>query len=107
MKVEWYDRAKLALKARNVRYVDLMSALGVETAGAVGHYLNGRREPTVKQLKAIAKAAGLSLDEMTGSDPRFVNDDIEKRAIDALRNIASEEERIMALKFLESLSNSP
>ena len=99
----WYDKARAGLKARGVRYIDLATRLGC-TEGAVGHYLRGRREPSVETLRIIAEAAGLSLSEMVGDDPRFVAESSEVRLIDAFRSLP-EEKRQTILSLVESLTN--
>lgn len=88
----WYEKARLALKAKGIRYLDLAAVLGC-TEGAVGHYLRGRREPTVDTLRIIAEQAGLSLSEMVGDDPRFIADPDEKRLIDTFRGLSDEQRR--------------
>jgi transcriptional regulator with XRE-family HTH domain len=88
----WYEKARLALKAKGIRYIDLAAVLGC-TEGAVGHYLRGRREPTVETLRTIAEQAGLSLSEMVGDDPRFIGDADEKQLIDIYRKLGDEKRR--------------
>ena len=55
--------AKLGLKQ-----ADLTDALGVKTRGAVGHYLAGRREPSIEQLAALAAKLQISLGDLVGTD---------------------------------------
>ena len=85
----WYEKARLAIKAKGIRYIDIAAVLGC-TEGAVGHYLRGRREPTVETLRIIAEQAGLSLSDMVGDDPRFIADADEKSLIDAFRGLDAE-----------------
>jgi len=40
---------------------DLSIALGQSTRAAVGHYFTGRSEPSISQLRIIAKRLGVSL----------------------------------------------
>ncbi|BBL75984.1 hypothetical protein MishRS11D_30820 [Methylomagnum ishizawai] len=47
---------------------DLVPLLGVKTRGAVGHYLTGRRDPSVAQLKALSKTLKMSLDILMFGD---------------------------------------
>lgn len=51
----WHSRAKERMKEVGVTQEGLKKALGVTTRGAVGHYLSGRREPSIEQLIALAK----------------------------------------------------
>jgi transcriptional regulator with XRE-family HTH domain len=99
----WYEKARLALKAKGIRYLDLAAVIGC-TEGAVGHYLRGRREPTVETLRIIAEQAGLSLSDMVGDDPRFIADADEKSLIDAFRKLDAEK-RHSLLTLAKALKN--
>ena len=61
---KWYDRAKRRMREIKVTQEALVKPLSVETRGAVGHYLSGRRDPTPDQLIALAQALRMSLDEL-------------------------------------------
>lgn len=97
----WYKKARDALKRRGVRYIDLAVVLGC-TEGAVGHYLNGRREPSVETLRTIAEQAGLALSEMVGDDPRFIADEHEKQLIDVFRQLPADKQTHL-LALIDSL----
>ena len=99
----WYEKARLAIKAKGIRYIDIAAVLGC-TEGAVGHYLRGRREPTVETLRIIAEQAGLSLSDMVGDDPRFIADADEKSLIDAFRKLDAEK-RHSLLTLAKALKN--
>lgn len=60
--MRWNDRVKCLLKQRGMTQNSLISILKVNTQGAVGHYLNGRREPSYDQLVALADALGCTTD---------------------------------------------
>ena len=62
--MNWTDRVKAELKAKNLKQDDLILVMGVKTRGAVGHYLNKRREPSTKQLNDVADFLGLKFDWM-------------------------------------------
>lgn len=67
----WYERAKKRMSELNppVTQEDLKNPLGVETRGAVGHYLTGRRHPSPQQLLALANRLRVSVDWLlTGED---------------------------------------
>jgi len=66
----WYERAKRIMQAKGITQADLMQTLRVTSRGAVGHYLNGRRDPSPDQMAALAKALGVSMDELFGRAPR-------------------------------------
>ena len=54
-----------ARKASGLTQKELAAKSGVDEA-AISHYENARREPTIKNLHAIADALGVSLDSLTG-----------------------------------------
>ena len=56
---------------RVLRQKDIASAMGKSTRGAVGHYFTGRSQPTLNQLKSLAKYLGINLAELV--DPAGVN----------------------------------
>lgn len=47
-----------------IKQEDLKKPLGVDSRGAVGHYLTGRRDPTPAQIVALATELRWSLDEL-------------------------------------------
>lgn len=53
MKRDWFDRAKECMKLAGISQEKIADVLGC-TRGAVGHYLSGRRNPTLSQLETIA-----------------------------------------------------
>lgn len=61
MSEAWMDRAKKLMDRSGKKQKDLQKALGV-TRGAVGHYLSGRREPSVEQFAAIARELDTSVE---------------------------------------------
>lgn len=65
--MKWYERVKRQIKAKGITQEDLIQVMGVTTRGSIGHYLSGRRQPDINQLKALADHIGLSLDEMMGN----------------------------------------
>lgn len=74
----WYDRAKDRMSRLDppVRQEDLMPVFGVTTRGAVGHYLRGRREPSVTALVKLADRLGMSLDELLKGSPSGVREPV-------------------------------
>jgi len=62
--MKWYEKAKLLIANNKIRQEDLLDVFGVTTRGAVGHYLNGRRQPDPIQMKALADKIGCTLDEL-------------------------------------------
>lgn len=69
-RMNWRTRALKLMKERDVTQDDLRKPLGVKTRGAVGHYLAGRRKPSIEQLTALAGVLKTTVAELTGeSDP--------------------------------------
>ena len=62
--MKWNEKAKRLMKIKKIRQEDLIKVLGVQTRGAVGHYLSGRRQPSPAQMKALADKLGCTLDEL-------------------------------------------
>ncbi|CDG87260.1 LexA family repressor/S24 family protease (fragment) [Xenorhabdus bovienii str. feltiae Florida] len=59
MNMTWFDMAKDQMKVVGITYDKLAEHLGV-TRGAVGHWLNGRREPSLKEIAAILGFIGIN-----------------------------------------------
>tara|TARA_Y100000310_G_scaffold317015_1_gene369432 strand:- start:216 stop:428 length:213 start_codon:yes stop_codon:yes gene_type:complete len=57
--LDWIDRARLVMDEREITQQDIADALGV-TRGAVGHWLCGRREPTLSQFLELSDALDVS-----------------------------------------------
>lgn len=59
MNTSWADRAKSRMHAQGITQRALAAALSC-TRGAVGHYLAGRRMPSLQQLELLAAALEVS-----------------------------------------------
>lgn len=99
----WHQKAKALLKAKRVKYADVAEALCVGES-AVGHYLNGRREPSIEQVRTIARLAGVSMSELVGEDAYFLVNKSERDLIDDFRGL-SQAEREIASRMIHSLRN--
>jgi transcriptional regulator with XRE-family HTH domain len=62
--MHWYDKAKRIMKAKRIKQDELIDTFGVQTVGAVSHYLTGRRQPDPMQIKALADKLGCTVDEL-------------------------------------------
>ena len=62
--MKWNDTLRRLMAERKMIQQDLVPILGVKTRGAVGHYLSGIREPSLKQLNALADKFDVTLDEL-------------------------------------------
>ena len=67
----WIVQAKKIMRDRGITQKDIASAMGKSTRGAVGHYFTGRSQPTLNQLKSLAKYLDITLAELV--DPEGVN----------------------------------
>ncbi|MDP5205563.1 helix-turn-helix transcriptional regulator [Alishewanella sp. SMS9] len=62
----WPAIAKQLLKERKLKQDALTEALGVETQGAVSHYITGKREITASQLQALAEFFDVTPNDLLG-----------------------------------------
>ena len=67
--MNWYDIAKQRIDALGLNQEKLAEHIGV-TKGAVSHWLNGRRNPTLQEIGAIFKYLGVN-DASFNSDGTF------------------------------------
>lgn len=67
--MNWYDIAKQRIDALGLNQEKLAEHIGV-TKGAVSHWLNGRRNPTLQEIGAIFKYLGVK-DASFNSDGTF------------------------------------
>ncbi|PHM68146.1 helix-turn-helix domain-containing protein [Xenorhabdus kozodoii] len=56
--MNWFDIAKDRMKVDGITYDKLAEHLGI-TRGAIGHWLNGRREPSIKEIAMILDFLGI------------------------------------------------
>lgn len=59
MRYKWSELARYRMKERGVTRERIANMLG-KTPGAVGHWLNGRREPSLTDIASIFQILGLS-----------------------------------------------
>jgi len=74
----WVERAKQLMYEQHITQADLVTVLGKETRGAVGHYFTGVSKPTLDQLQAMAKFFGVSLSYLVEGDD---TDNIDKKRL--------------------------
>lgn len=65
----WANTAIGLMKAQGITQEDLKEDFGVNTRGAVGHYLTGRREPSIDQLLKVSRRLGVSVSQLIGEIP--------------------------------------
>ncbi|MCE0846000.1 helix-turn-helix domain-containing protein [Buttiauxella sp. A2-C1_F] len=81
MTMKWYDLAKSLMKSQGINQEQLAEHLGI-TKGAVSHWLNARREPSLGEIAKILQflgkrnfsvgAGGLIIDENIKGDVEYV-----------------------------------
>ncbi|MGJ7655099.1 LexA family protein [Escherichia coli] len=81
MTMKWYDLAKSLMKAQGITQEQLAEHLGI-TKGAVSHWLNARREPSLGEIARILEylgkrnfsvgAGGLIIDDSLKGDVEYV-----------------------------------
>lgn len=81
MTMKWYDLAKTLMKIRGITQEQLAEHLGI-TKGAVSHWLNARREPSLEEIARILEflgkrnfsvgAGGLIIDETLKGDVEYI-----------------------------------
>lgn len=81
MSMKWYDLAKSLMKTKGINQEELAEHLGI-TKGAVSHWLNARREPSLKDIAKILHflgkqhfsvgANGMIIDENLKGDVEYI-----------------------------------
>lgn len=71
MKKTWRDLAKARMKDIGMTQDSLAEALG-KTQGGIGHWLNGRRDPSIEEIASVMKVIGLK--ELVLNSDGTVND---------------------------------
>jgi len=60
----WWERASARISELGLKQQDLLETFEVNTRGAIGHYLSGRREPSLAQFQRLAVRLGMTMDEL-------------------------------------------
>lgn len=68
----WMDRVRARMRETGKKQRHLQKALGLGTRGAVGHYLAGRRQPSIEQFAIIAKELNTTVDWLLGEQHQNV-----------------------------------
>jgi transcriptional regulator with XRE-family HTH domain len=100
--MKWTDRVRAGLRNKGYTFQDLADRIGV-TRPAVSMYLTGKREPTLQQVKEIAKMVDLSVSELLGDDATFIADKQQIRAAELIKEVPQELQE-QALKVLETFT---
>ena len=60
----WAVNAAKQMKKIGLQQTALLEVFNVKTAGAIGHYFNGRREPSLDSLLKLAETLNMSISEL-------------------------------------------
>ncbi|MEC4724285.1 helix-turn-helix domain-containing protein [Shewanella sp. D64] len=67
-KPKWAVNAEVLMKHNSIQQGDLLDIFGVTTKGAIGHYFNGRREPSLNGLIKLSELLHISMSDLFGED---------------------------------------
>ncbi|MCL1123417.1 helix-turn-helix domain-containing protein [Shewanella surugensis] len=65
-KPTWAINAETLMKKKGIQKLDLLDIFGVSTPAAVGHYFQGRREPSIQGLINLAQKLDVELSSLLG-----------------------------------------
>lgn len=74
MKTKWYDLAKTLMRDRGLTYDDLAEHFSV-SKGAVGHWMTGKREPSLQDIAGILAYVGVTNPVINPDGSISVNED--------------------------------
>jgi len=60
----WAINAKAKMNTLNLQYKDILHVFDVGTTDAIGHYFNGRREPSISSLLSLGELLHISNDDL-------------------------------------------
>jgi len=116
MKPVWAVIAKKRMDELSLQNDDLLDVFGVKTVGAVGHYFNGRRKPSIDSIIALSKKLDISIVALLNLEEEINNSmelkcDNERYFIDAISLLArtakiNNEDLVAFLKVLNNIGPS-
>lgn len=60
----WAQNAQKRMKQLGMSQLELSNQLGLKTVGAIGHWFNGRRTPTLKNIELLAACIKMPITEL-------------------------------------------
>lgn len=60
----WAQNAQKRMKQLGITQLELSNQLGLKTVGAIGHWFNGRRTPTLKNIELLADCLKIPITEL-------------------------------------------
>ena len=79
----WAQNAQKRMKQLGITQLELSELIGLKTVGAIGHWFNGRRSPSLKNIELLAEHLKLPIadlfrvadeDSVLQGDARHLND---------------------------------
>lgn len=101
VKPRWAIVAEGLMRDQGVTQEDLVETFQVTTRGAVGHYMSGRREPSIEQIARLAKKFGVSVSQLIGELPLAL-DQSDRREILWLLEQIDQDNMPLLLSMLEA-----
>ncbi len=101
--MQWFERAKRLSKSRGITYKNIAEVLGI-TEAAVGHYMNGRREPTLNDFVKIAELLGETMESLYSGQKAIsqkITEQFESLSIEQQADIRA------AIRVLAAANRSP
>lgn len=86
MSRRWQDNARPAMLAQGIKQQHIADRLGKDKS-AVSHWFKGRHNPSLHELREIAKMLHLSLPELLEGDETFVRDELELHILRQVRAV--------------------
>lgn len=95
-KPKWATNAEVLMRRNGIQQGDLLEVFGVTTKGAIGHYFNGRREPSLNGLIKLSEFLNISMSQLFGDNIS----PIELETVTTSLYIAEQQHLTDALKLL-------
>ncbi len=97
----WANIARALMKEQGVTQDELKSTFQVKSRGSVGHYLSGRREPSINQLMRLARYLGITTSQLIGEVGMDESDQIQE--FSQLIKSLGQEERDLVMRILRAV----
>ncbi|AQS40220.1 Helix-turn-helix protein [Shewanella psychrophila] len=96
-KPKWAINAEVLMKRNGIQQGDLLDTFGVTTKGAIGHYFNGRREPSLNGLIKLSELLNINMSQLFEGDTPSTS---EKGQLSSAPVITEQQHLTDALKLL-------
>lgn len=110
--INFAARLKFLMNKYGLMQADLCRRTGIERS-LMSNYYKGKARPTLDNAIALAKAFGITLDELVGFEPKTPLSEREEELLDMFRELSDDEQREIlgyteykhAKKFLQEQSS--